>query len=433
MADSSPSTHLRRSLGLWGLVFTGIIMIQPTAPMPLFGVVHQTAHGHVVTAILLAMCGMLLTAFSYGRMAAAYPVAGSASSYVAREIHPIGGFLAGWSMMMDYVLNPVICTIWCAGAMRNFFPETSPDLWRLVFAALFTFLNLRQIQTTARINIGLTITMGLVILWMTVASLRYALAQPAPVNWLSPFYDPKHFDLSTFSAGTSLAVLTYIGFDGISTLSEEVKDASRNILRGIVIVCFVIGILSALESYVAQLVWPYGEALPDIDTAYVHIAGRAGGPWLFSVVNLTLIVATIGSGSGGMLAGARLLYGMGRDGSLPPRPFTHIDMASGIPSWNVILLGALALSGGYVLTYQQGAELLNFGAFIGFMGVNLSALLHYGLRRRGQWWEWLAPLGGFLICAFLWWNLSLSAKLYGSAWLAVGLVWYFARRWLRHA
>jgi amino acid transporter len=423
------SEHLRRTLGLWGLVFTGIIMIQPTAPMPLFGVVHQTARGHVVSAILVAMCGMLLTAFSYGRMAAAYPVAGSASSYVTREIHPAGGFLAGWSMMMDYVLNPVICTIWCAGAMRNFFPDTSPDLWRFVFAGLFTFLNLRQIQTTARINVGLTLAMGMVILWMAAASLRYALAQPGSVPWMAPFYDPKHFSLESFSAGTSLAVLTYIGFDGISTLSEEVKDASRNILRGIVIVCLVIGLLSAVESYVAQLVWPYGEALPDIDTAYVHIAGRAGGAWLFSIVNLTLIVATVGSGSGGMLAGARLLYGMGRDGSLPKRPFTHIDLQSGIPSWNVILLGALAWSGGYLLTYQQGAELLNFGAFIGFMGVNLCALLHYGFRRRGKWWEWAAPLAGFSICAFLWWNLSLSAKLYGSAWLALGLVWYIARRW----
>jgi amino acid transporter len=428
MATQTPAPALRRTLGLWGLIFTGIVMIQPTAPMPLFGIVHETARGHVTSAILLAMCGMMLTAFSYGRMASAYPVAGSASSYVTREVHPLAGFLAGWSMMMDYVLNPVICTIWCAGAMRNFFPDTPPDLWRFVFAGLFTYLNLRAIQTTARINIGLTLAMGLVILAVVVAAFRYALGQAEPVNWLAPLYDPKHFSVDTFSAGTSLAVLTYIGFDGISTLGEEVKDASRNVLRGIVGVCFIIGVLSAIESYSAQLVWPFGEALPDIDTAYVHIAGRAGGPWLFGLVNITLIVATVGSGSGGVLAGARLLYGMGRDGNLPKRMFTYISPKTNIPAANVLLIGALALTGGYLLTYQQGAELLNFGAFIGFMGVNLSALLHYGVRRKGKWWEWLAPLGGFAICAFLWWNLSLGAKLTGSVWLAVGLLWNYLRK-----
>lgn len=421
-------SELRRSLSLWGLVFTGIIMIQPTAPMPLFGVVHETARGHVVSAILVAMLGMMLTAFSYGRMAAAYPVAGSASSYVGREVHPLAGFLAGWSMMMDYILNPVICTIWCAGAMRNFFPESPVELWRVLFAATFTFFNLRQIQTTARINLGLTMAMGLVILAMVFASLRYVFAQPGPINWLAPIYDPNNFSLATFSAGTSLAVLTYIGFDGISTLSEEVKDAQRNILRGIVIVCLVIGLLSAMESYVAQLVWPYGEKLPDIDTAYVHIAGRAGGPWLFSIVNFTLIVATIGSGSGGVLAGARLLYGMSREGGLPKTFFSRISAGTGIPAANVVLIGTCALIGSFLLSYQAGAELLNFGAFIGFMGVNLSALLHYGVRKRGKWWEWLAPLGGFSICAFLFWNLSNASKINGSIWLAVGVAWYLFRR-----
>ncbi len=419
---------LRRSLGLWGLVFTGIIMIQPTAPMPLFGVVHQTAHGHVVSAVLVAMLGMLLTAFSYGRMAAAYPVAGSASIYVGREVHPVAGFLAGWSMMMDYVLNPVICTIWCAGAMRNLLPETPVEVWRVGFAALFTIFNLRNIQATARTNFWLTMAMGGVIVAMVAASLRYALGQAAPVEWLAPFYDPKHFSIETFSAGTSLAVLTYIGFDGISTLSEEVQDSKRNILRGTVIVCLVIGLLSAIETYVAQLVWPYGEALPDIDTAYVHIAGRAGGAWLFQIVNLTLIVATVGSGSGGVMAGARLLYGMGKEGGLPEKFFSRVDARSGIPAGNVMLIGGCALVGSFLLSYQSGAELLNFGAFIGFMGVNLSALLHYGVRGKGSWWEWAMPLGGFAICAFLWWNLSASAKWWGGAWLAVGVIWYLMRR-----
>ena len=415
-------TQLRRTLSLSALVFTGIIMIQPTAPMPLFGVVHETAKGHVVTTILIAMFGMMLTAFSYGRMAAIHPNSGSAYTYVSQEFHPTLGFLAGWAMLMDYILNPVICTIWCARAMTNVFSGISEELWRIAFAALFTWLNLRNIQATARTNQILTFLMGLVIAAMLYFSARYFLNQPVHTlaDLTRPFYDPKTFSLTAVSAGTSLAVLTYIGFDGISTLGEEVIDARKNILRGTVLVCLIIGILSAFETYAAQLVWPYGEKLPDIDTAYVHIAGRAGGPWFFQIVNLTLILATVGSGAGGVLAGARLMYGMGREGTLPKSFFSYIHPTSNIPARNVALIGCSALIGSFLLTYQSGAELLNFGAFIGFMGVNLAAL-----KRGATIPAKLMAATGFLVCAFLWWNLSTSAKLYGAAWLGVGLLWHF--------
>lgn len=417
--------ELRRSLTLPALIFTGIIMIQPTAPMPLFGVVHEAARGHVVTCILIALCGMILTALSYGKMAALYPQAGSAYSYVGKEVHPLMGFAAGWSMLMDYVLNPVICTIWCGKATANFFPQVPEKLWGLFFAGLFTMLNLRNIQATARTNQILTFLMGLVILAMLICSGNYYLLHPVPL--LQPFYDPPNFSYAAISTGTSLAVLTYIGFDGISTLSEEVIDAKRNILRGTVLVCLIIGILSAVEAYAAQLVWPYGEKLPDIDTAYVHIAGRAGGPILFALVNITLIAATVGSGSGGVLAGARLMYGMGKANSLPTRFFGYIDPVSGIPSRNVLFIGACAAVGGFLMTYEMGANLLNFGAFIGFMGVNLSCLLRYGIRERKPV-ELLAPALGFLICAYLWWSLAPTAKLYGALWLGVGVAYHLYSR-----
>jgi len=416
------ASELRRTLTLPALIFTGIIMIQPTAPMPLFGVVHETAKGHVVTAILIAMFGMMLTAFSYGRMAAIHPNSGSAYTYVGKELHPTLGFMAGWSMLMDYVLNPVICTIWCARAMINVFAGVPEELWRIVFACLFTWFNLRNIQATARTNQILTIAMGLVIAAMLYCSARFYLNLPdtSAADLTRPFYDPQTFSLAAVSAGTSLAVLTYIGFDGISTLGEEVIDARKNILRGTVLVCLIIGILSAVESYAAQIVWPYGEKLPDVDTAYVHIAGRAGGPLLFQIINLTLIVATVGSGSGGVLAGARLMYGMGREGTLPRGYFSYIHPASGIPAKNVALIGGAALVGSFLLSYQSGAELLNFGAFIGFMGVNLAAL-----KRGANLLSKLMAAAGFSVCAFLWWNLSTSSKLYGAAWLTVGLVWHF--------
>ncbi len=388
--------QLKRTLGLRDLVLTGIILVQPTAPMPLFGVVQQKAQGHVVTTILIAMVAMLFTAISYGRMARVYPSAGSAYTYVGQEIHASLGYATGWSMLMDYILNPLICTIWCSKAAMNIVPGIPYLAWTLFFAGLFTFMNLRRIEATARTNAALSVAMGLVILAVLAATVRYVVAMPgiSAATFLRPFYDPATFQFPNVATGTSLAVLTYIGFDGISTLSEEVHNPRRNVLIAMVMVCLIIGVLSAIEVYAAQLVWPAREPFPDVDTAYVHFAGRIGGAVLFQVVNLTLLVASIGSGGGGQLAGARLLYGMGRDRALPPSFFGYLDPRTQIPSRNVILIGVICLLGAWVISYETGAELLNFGALIGFMGVNVAAFLRYWVRGHRTFANFAAPLGG---------------------------------------
>ena len=416
----SAGGKLQRSLGLRDLIIMGLILIQPTAPMPLFGVVFEKASGHVVTAILVAMVGMMCTAWSYGRMSQVYPSAGSAYTYVGRTLHPGLGYLAGWSMMMDYALNPLICTIWCAKAAVNIVPMVPVVALKIFFALLFTGMNLRRIESTARTNQILALGMGAVIVWMLVATVQWVTAHPGIDLW-KPFYDPAHFDSANFATATSLAVLTYIGFDAISTLSEEVQNPRRNVLLGTVLVCLIIGVLSAVEVYAGQLIWPVGEKFPDVDTAYVHVAGRAGGPWLFQAINLTLLLATVGSGAGAQMAGARLLFGMGREDNLPKKFFGRIDAKTGIPTGNVLLLGAIALVGSLLIEYSTGAELLNFGAFVGFMGVNLAALRKFGFNP--------VPVVGFLVCAFLWWNLTPAARNAGLVWLAVGIVsGYFATK-----
>jgi putrescine importer len=416
--------RLRRTLTLWDLVLYGIIVIQPTAPMSVFGVLSNRGRGHVVTTILIAMIAMLCTAVSYGRMARAYPSAGSAFTYVSREIHPIPGYITGWSMAMDYMLNPLICIIWCSKAAMNFAPGVPYWIWAVFFFLIFTSLNLRGIRTSARINAGLASAMGVVIAIFFIAAARYLFGTPVDGSGFltRPFYDPETFQLRAVLGGTSIAVLTYIGFDGISTLSEEVENPQRNILLATVYTCLAIGILSALEVYAAQLIWPASQPFPDVDTAFVHVAGRAAGPWFFMVVNVTLLVANFGSGMGAQLGAARLLYGMGRTNALPRSFFGKVDAERGIPRNNVIFVGLVALLGAFVLSFGLGAEMLNFGALIAFMGVNAAAFTRYFLRSETKGIaNLIPPIAGFLICFLLWLNLSWQAKLAGSIWLGFGL------------
>lgn len=421
---------LRRALTVWDLVFYGLIVIQPTAPMPLFGVVSQEARGHVVTAILIAMIAMLLTAVSYGRMARVYPSAGSAYAYVRGEFGSFLGYLTGWGIVLDYLLNPLICTIWCSKAASNVLPIPYP-IWVLFFALLFTLLNLRGIEASAMTNRWLAIAMSVVVVYMLICMIRY-LAGEAPFGpgfFTKPFYDRSTFSLPAVLTGTSIAALTYIGFDSISTLSEEVENPQKNILRATVLTCLATGIFSAVEVYAGQLVWPDFHRYPDVDTAYSFVAGRAGGLILFHLVNGTLLVATIGSGMGSQLGAARLLYGMGRDNALPARFFGHVDKRTNIPNYNVLFSGAIALIGALLISYQLGAELLNFGAFLAFTGVNASAFMHYFVRGRNRHWSYLVlPLAGCAVCLYIWSNLRWQARLVGSIWLCLGAVYALIRR-----
>jgi len=420
---SAPAS-LRRVLGLWDLVFYGIIIIQPTAPMPLFGIVSEKAHGHVVTAVLIAMVAMLFTAISYGKMAAAYPSAGSAFTYVGREINPALGYITGWSMVLDYVMNPLICTIWCSKAAGNFVPEIPYSAWAVFFIALFTMLNLRGVKASARVNESLAVAMGVVILIFFAAAARYVLGHPGAQAWTRPFYDPATFQLRAVFTGTSIAALTYIGFDGVSTLAEEVRDPRRNILRATVLVCLITGALASAEVYMGQLVWPASKPFPDVDTAFSFIAGAAGGAALFALVNFTLLVATIGSGSGTQLALARLLYGMGRSDALPRRFFGAIEPKRGIPRNNILAICAVALVGALTMSYSLGAEMINFGALLAFMGVNAAAFMRYYVRAEQKRWTMLAsPALGFAFCFFIWLNLEWPAKLAGSVWMIAGIAY----------
>jgi amino acid transporter len=405
-------------------VFYGIVVVQPVAPMGIFGVVSQEARGHVITTILIGMFAMLLTALSYGRMAAAYPSAGSAFTYVGQELHPGLGYVTGWSMVMDYVLNPMICTIYCSKVALTFLPGVPYALWVALFALLFTGLNLRGIKSSARTNEILCAGMIVVVILFLGAAVRYVMQNAAATDFEKPFYDPATFSLGAVLTGASIACLTYIGFDGISTLSEEVENPKRNILLATVLTCLLTGILAAALVYAAQLVWGSWTGFPDVDTAFVHVAGKAGGPWLLATVSATLLVANVGSGTGAHLGAARLLYGMGRSGALPRRFFGAVEPTRHIPRNNVILVGALAFAGGLTLSYQLGAEMLNFGAFIAFMGVNLAAFTRYWVRGTTRTAaDFVLPLLGFFICLYLWLSLRPIAKLAGAAWLAAGILY----------
>jgi len=440
IVSSEPSTgggpRLNRTLKLWNLIIIGMVIIQPTAPMGIYGVISNKAHGHVVTTILIAMIAMLFTAISYGRMARVYPSAGSAYTYVGQEMHSALGYVVGWGMVMDYLLNPLICTAFCAKAAMNILPGISYYLWILVFAGFFTWVNLRGIKTSARLNEALCGGMVLVVLLFLGSVIRSVWhVQHDPGFFIHPFYQPDTFHPASIFAGTSVAVLTYIGFDAVSTLSEEVENPRRNILLATVLVCLITGLLSGLEVYAAQIVWGSKPFPSDqVESAFALLSRQAGGIVLFQIINFTLLVANMGSGMGSQLAAGRLLYGMGRGNALPKSFFGAIEPRYRVPRNNILSVGAFALAGAGILeffagrlgggAYEIGAEALNFGAFIAFMGVNAAAFVYHRRHEKSRSLSgFIVPVLGFVICAFIWVHLSRPALILGAIWMAAGITY----------
>jgi putrescine importer len=436
MSMSGGKPHLRRALTLWNLIFIGMVIIQPTAPMGIYGVISNTAHGHVVTTILIAMVAMLFTAISYGRMARVYPSAGSAYTYVGQTIHPALGYVTGWSMVMDYLLNPLICTAFSAKAAMNIIPGLPFYAWLLVFAGFFTWVNLHGIKTSARLNEILCVAMVMVVLLFFAAVINFLWhAHHGTLDFTRPFYDPANFRAERIYAGTSVAVLTYIGFDAISTLSEEAENPRRNVLLATVLVCLFTGLLSGLEVYAAELVWG-SKAFPPgrVESAFAMVSQQVGGYALFQVMNFTLLVANMGTAIAAQLAAGRLLYGMGQGNAIPKAFFAFIDPRHLVPRNGIILVGLFALVGAAGLeyfssalgggAYAVGAQALNFGAFISFMGVNAASFAHYWWRGASRTWSHLlVPVLGFLICGFIWLHLNRAAMILGAVWMIAGITY----------
>jgi len=427
----SPATEtqkLHRVLSLRDLIFYGIVAVTPSAPATIFGLAEVKSQGHVVVTILGAMVAMVLTAISYGRMAALYPSAGSAYSYVSRGMHPYLGFFAGWAMLLDYVFIPLFCVIYGTLSLQRAVPAMPYWVGALLFAGGITVVNLRGIRYTARANDAMLVFMFGVLICFIVLAVKYIVARHGVGGLWStqPFYNPATFHPRDIAAATSFAALTYLGFDAVTTLAEDVKNPRRNVLLAAVIVCVFTGLFGGLLVYLAHLAWPDYATYKNVETAFIDVTGRVGGPWLFQAMAILLVVANIGAGLTSQVGAARLLFGMGRENVIPRRIFAQLHPVRNTPWINILLLGVLAFLGAQVMSYELTAELLNFGAFLGFMGVNAAVIWKFWFRpdttrARSFLLDLLLPAAGFVFCAVIWLGLNAPAKIAGSIWLVVGV------------
>ena len=422
--------HLKRVLSLWDLIYYGVILTSPIAAVPLFGEGQVLSHGHTVATLLLAMVAMSVTAISFGRMASVYPSSGSVYTYISRELNPHLGFVIGWAMFLEYLFQPIQNALYAVLTIQRMTPRIPFAILAALAVGLITFMTVQGIKFTARTNEVLLGFMMLVTTVFLVEAFRYVVLHHRYAGLMSmqPIYNPATFNLRALAAGTSLAALVFIGFDGVSILAEEVKNPKRNVLLASVLVVVFTGLFSGLQVYMAQRVWPDYTTLQNPETAFMDVAQMASGPYLFAAYGAMLLVSSIACGLAGHVGASRLLYSMGRDNVLPRKIFGYLSPKKSNPIYNVWIIGLLAYIGVITIPWEHAAEIVTFGALLAFMGVNLSALKHFWFSReavghRNFFVDCFVPGFGIAFCFVLLISLQSWTKYAGMTWLAAGILY----------
>jgi len=428
--NAVPPPRLKRVLGLWDLIYYGIILTSPIAVVPMFGEAQVLSHGHAVITLLAAMVAMTATAVSFGRMATVYPSAGSVYTYVSRGFTPFFGFVVGWAMFLEFLIQPLQNSLYAALTIQRLVPAIPFPVLSFLAVGFMTLLCWFGIRTTARTNQVLLAIMSFVMAVFIVQAIWYIFSHQHWQGLIStqPLYDPRTFSVRAIAAGTALAAVTFIGFDGVSILAEEVENPRRNVLLATVLVCVFTGIFAAFQVYLAQRVWPDYRTLVNPETAFMDVAQVVGGYRLFAGFGLVLLISSLACGLAGLLGAVRLLYGMGRDNLLPKKIFGHLSPARGNPSYNVLIVGTLAYVGSLTVNWEKSVEVLNFGALMAFMAVNVAALRHFGFSKelggkRNLLLDVISPALGFLFCLVIFLNLQESTLVVGAVWLIVGALY----------
>jgi amino acid transporter len=419
--------ELKRSLGLASLVVYGLVFISPTSPISIFGVVYNLSHGMVPLVYLVGFVAMGFTALSYAMMTRAFPIAGSVYAYAARAIGPRAGFLAGWGMLLDYVLMPALVYVLCAIAVQAVFPAVPRALTIAVILCFNTTINLLGIEATARLNaFWLAVSLGFIALFviLALAALSRGVGG-AHLSW-SPLLQPAALAPAAIFAALSVATLNFLGFDGIATLVEEARGGAPAVGRATVLTLCLATVIFVTLTYLASLFvlelrsFPPGEPT---DAAIYGIAEKIGGPWFRVAASSKLLFSGTAVAAASQVATARLLFSMARDGRMP-RALAHIQPRRRIPDRAILLVGAVNLAVALLLAHELEllASLVNFGALFGFLMLHVAVLVHYRLRTRSRDWlrHLLVPITGFIIISYVLVHMATPAKIAGVSWLAIG-------------
>ncbi len=422
--------ELKRSLGLFDLLVYGLVFIVPTAPFPVFGIVFNASKGMVPLVYAVGLVAMVFTALSYMTMSRAFPVAGSVYTYASRSIGEIAGFFAGWGILLDYLLTPALIYVVCAIAVHIFVPGVPKGVWVVSLLAFSTAINFFGIETATRVNITLLfIQLVMLAVFLVLALIAVLHGVNGAHFTIAPLYNAKLVSPQLIFRALSLAVLSFLGFDAVSTLAEENKGGPDLIGKATILSLCLAAFLFIAQTYLGSLLVLGRTSFPPGDqteTAFYFIAQMVGGHYYKVAISIFgVLFGGIPAALTAQAATARLLYGMARDRKLPTF-LAHVHGKRQVPDYAIFAVAIATLGLGLLMVNQLEliTSMVSFGALLGFLLLHVSVIVW--AIRTGRTRQWLgtivSPAIGFAIIAYVLWNTESNAKIAGVSWLAVGVV-----------
>lgn len=420
--------QLDRRLKLRHLLVYGMVFIVPIAPVAVYGFVAHASQGMVPLVYLVGIVAMLFTALSYKRLSGVFPVAGSVYSYVQRGWHPYIGFLAGWMILADYLLIPALLYVFSASWLQGLAPGVPTWIWAIAFVLFNTLINVLGIEMQAKAHfLLLLLELAMLAIFLAIAIDFVFVMRHGSGGWsLAPLYQPGHVNGSFIATATSIAVLSFLGFDGISTLSEEVKDPRRTVGNATVLALVLLGLIFIAQTYIAALAHPDYHSL-DPQLGFFQIGREVGGAWLYTPLIVVNIIATgIANALAAQLAISRILFSMGRDRVLPGSGFlSGVHARLKTPVNAILLVAALSIAVVLLMPEEVILKLVNFGALTAFMLLNITVFVYFYLRQkryRNIFSYLIFPAFGLLIVGFVWSGFDRTTFLFGGTWLLAGAI-----------
>ncbi|HVN00974.1 MAG TPA: APC family permease [Caulobacteraceae bacterium] len=422
--------ELKRSLSPFDLLVYGLVFIAPIAPWSSFGFVYNASHGMVPLVYFVGLVAMGFTALSYMTMSAAFPVAGSVYAYAGRGIGESAGFLSGWALLLDYMLLPTLVYVICAVAINAVMPWAPKPLLVAFFLSVNTAFNLLGIESTARVSVAmLALQLLLLGVFMALCLVGLARGVAGAHLTLAPLFDAHKVTAPLVFGALSLAVLSFLGFDAISTLTEEAKGGARAVGIATMLSLLLAAGLFIAQTYLASLFVldrPSFAPGDEAAKAFFVVATRVGGePMRWAVSILGVLFSGLAAALTAQAATARLIYSMARDGMLP-KLLARVGARRQTPDLAILLTAVVTLVLGVALADQLEllTSMVNFGALTGFLALHLSVVVWFVGRQQSRRWgrHLIAPMLGFAIIAYVLVNAQTNAKIAGLAWLGVGVV-----------
>lgn len=431
--DALRTPALPRVLGLSDLVAHGLAYISPVAPLTLLGFVWLASGGLMGLSYALGLVCIALTAWSYAVMSREVPSAGSVYGFARASLGEWAGFVAGWMLLLDYLLIPALVFVLMAVPLASVAPALGRAGWLVVLAGITLALNWWGITVTSRVNkVAVLLQLGFMAVLLTWGVMALRSGAGTGGLTLKPFFDPAHLKLDVVLAGTGLCMLSYLGFDAVSTLAEEVKGTDRGLVgRATFWVLGISGVVFLASAWVLGNLMP-GLVITDTANAAIELINARIGAWFaLPAAAVLVLVAGFANALPMQVGVSRVLYAMARDGQFP-RGLAHLHPRHRTPHRALMASTAFALAVAMALRNQAEllASLVNFGALLAFAFLHLSVLARMGIQQRSRrWWaHWAVPAVGALVVLGVLTALPALAQTLGLGWLALGMA---LALWLR--